>query len=79
MPDQEKPRSEVEVLKEMLDHQRRTIDNAFAANSHLNGELIFWKKLALSQLGVDSQKVNELVHMGGLGMVGAPTTALRGR
>ena len=47
----------------------RQLDSAYQNINAISGELVFWKKLALHQLGVDKEKVNELVHSG-YGLVG---------
>lgn len=50
-----------ELLKNQLDQQRQVTNSAHQHINHLMTELVFWKKLALNTLGVEKEKVNELV------------------
>ena len=51
----------------------------YAENSMLRSELVFWKKLALQQLGVDTQKISDLVYTSGGMSVASATLTPRGR
>ena len=60
MPGAEKKMDSEEVIRNLS----RQVDNAYSQLSHVQGELVFWKKLALHTLGVEKEKVNELVYQG---------------
>lgn len=62
--DQEKQVPREEILQKEINQLRNESIRSSATIYNLSQELIFWKKLALSNLGVDSQKINELVVYG---------------
>lgn len=73
--DKEQAISPEERMKTIIDQTRRELNDAYSTIRHLQGDVIFWKKLALSQLGVDSQKINDLVHSGIGGVATMPSGA----
>ena len=76
--DQEKQVPRDEILQREINQLRNESSRSSATIYTLSQELIFWKKLSLSNLGVDSQKINELVMYGANSISSGPGAVSRG-